>query len=170
MQLTLVTFLTSSALFVVVLSRLNLKFFGHQLESSYIWSTVLKLLRASLANFLLPSVTLWVLAIIFVLVLTDFLSFRFVRRLIALALLILRGVHYTLYLVVFMVPTLLGRVNFLVFFMLPFTTIFFTKSLIVLESLRVYLLTYLSIMTIGLSNALLTGLIGPYLCLGLVLI
>jgi hypothetical protein len=148
----MLNFLVVSAFFVLILARLNLKFFGHQLESNFVWSTLLKLLRAATINFLVPSLTLWSCALIFVLVISDFLSFRFVGRLLAVTLFFLGGAHIGLYLVVFIIPVILRGINFLVFFMLPFTTIFFTKSSIVLESLSLYLITYLALMTLGLVN------------------
>merc|ERR1712083_334709 len=112
-QLTMLNFLVVSAFFVLILARLNLKFFGHQLESNFVWSTLLKLLRAATINFLVPSLTLWSCALIFVLVISDFLSFRFVGRLLAVTLFFLGGAHIGLYLVVFIIPVILRGINFL---------------------------------------------------------
>merc|ERR1719216_541449 len=110
----MLNFLVVSAFFVLILARLNLKFFfGHQLESNFIWSTLLKLLGAATINFLVPSLTLWSCVLIFVLVISDFLSFRFVGRLLAVTLFFLGGAHIGLYLVVFIIPVILRGVNFL---------------------------------------------------------
>lgn len=105
---------------------------------------------------------------IFVLIVADFLSFRFVGGLLAIALFFAGGTHFLVYLSAFIVPIVLGGVNFLVFFMLPFTAIFFTKSIIVLESFSLYLLTYLSLITLGLAHVQVTvaslgSLLGLYL-------
>lgn len=85
-------------------------------------------------------------------VVADFLSFRFVGGLLAITLFFVGRVHFLVYLAAFIIPVILGGVNFLVFFMLPFTTIFFTKSMIVLESFSLYLITYLALITVGLQQ------------------
>jgi len=151
-QLTILNFLVFSAFFVFIVAGLNLKFFGHQLERNAVWSTLLKLLGAALANFLVPVVMVWFLVLIFVMVVADFLSFRFVGGLLAITLFFVGRVHFLVYLAAFIIPVILGGVNFLVFFMLPFTTIFFTKSMIVLESFSLYLITYLALITVGLQQ------------------
>lgn len=150
-QISLLLFFVMSLLFVFVLMGVYLKFFRFQLERNFLWSTLLKLGRAFLVNFLMFSVSLFAVRLIFVLVISDFISFRFVGGFILLVLCFLGGFHNILYVLSFLVPIVLGGVNFLVFFMLPFTSIFFTKSFTVLESLSLYLLIYLAISTLGLS-------------------
>jgi len=83
-------------------------------------------------------------------VVSDFVSFRFVGGFILIILCFLLGFHNLLYLFSFLVPIVFGGINFLVFFMLPFTSVFFTKSVSVLESLSLYLLIYLAVSTLGL--------------------
>jgi hypothetical protein len=70
------------------------------------------------------SVSLFAVRLIFVLVISDFISFRFVGGFILLVLCFFGGFHNILYVLSFLVPIVLGGVNFLVFFMLPFTSIF----------------------------------------------
>jgi len=127
-QISLQTFFVSSSLFVVILLGIYLKFFGFQLEGNFLWSTLLKLRRALLVNFLSPFVSLFLIRLIFVLVVSDFVSFRFVGG-------------FILIILCFLVPIVFGGINFLVFF---------TKSVSVLESLSLYLLIYLAVSTLGL--------------------
>jgi len=158
MQLTLFSFLITSTLFVLVLAGYNLKFFGFQLEGNFVWSTILKFLSVTLASFLIPYTLLNLIVLIFIMVITDFLSFRFVGRIMIFTLIILRGVHIWAYFLVYIIPAILGGVNFLVFFILPFNTIFFTKSMLVLESLRMYLLVYLALISLRLAIVQVTSL------------
>jgi len=149
-QISLQTFFVLSSLFVVILLGIYLKFFRFQLEGNFLWSTLLKLSRALLVNFLSPFVSLFLIRLIFVLVVSDFVSFRFVGGFILIILCFLGRFHNLLYLFSFLVPIVFGGINFLVFFMLPFTSVFFTKSVSVLESLSLYLFIYLAVSTLGL--------------------
>jgi len=127
-QISLQSFFVSSSLFVVILLGVYLKFFGFQLERNFLWSTLLKLSRAFLINFLNLSVSLFLVRLIFVLVVSDFVSFRFVGGFILIILCFLGRFHNLLYLFTFLVPIVFGGVNFLIFFMLPFTSVFFGIS------------------------------------------